>query len=467
MEITETPGGSRFPLHCSERRVLLITFDLVAVNAALLFSLALRAKYSLDIDLILKHPHWLLLLSSIWLIFAHAFDNYDLRVAGKIQSAAPSILKAGLLTSAIYVVVPFITPVLPSSRLLLLTLPLFVIGFIFLWRGIYLLVFNQPYFHRRTLVIGAGWAGRTIAEALEENGDGTYRIVGFVDDDPAKKGQDVAGKEILGDRQALFELIRQHRITTLILAITNEVDGELFQILMDCLELGVEILPTPVLYEQLTGRVPVEHVGKNWRVAFHPGTRTFWPIIKRLMDMILASFGLMCLAAATPFIAAAIYIDSPGPIFYKQRRVGKGGRIFNAYKFRSMRPDAEKGKAVWAAKNDSRVTRVGWLLRKTHVDEFPQFLNILKGEMSVVGPRSERPEFVEDLAQEIPFYRVRHAVRPGMAGWGLVKQGYGGSKEDAVVKLQYDLYYIKHQSLWLDMVILLKTIIDTLTFRGR
>jgi lipopolysaccharide/colanic/teichoic acid biosynthesis glycosyltransferase len=132
-----------------------------------------------------------------------------------------------------------------------------------------------------------------------------------------------------------------------------------------------------------------------------------------------------------------------------------------------MRPDAEKGKAVWAARNDCRVTRVGRILRKTHVDEFPQFWNILKGEMSVVGPRSERPEFVEELAREIPFYRVRHCVRPGMAGWGLVKQGYGGSKEEAVLKLQYDLYYIKHQSLWLDIVILIKTIIDTLTFRGR
>jgi lipopolysaccharide/colanic/teichoic acid biosynthesis glycosyltransferase len=130
-------------------------------------------------------------------------------------------------------------------------------------------------------------------------------------------------------------------------------------------------------------------------------------------------------------------------------------------------PDAEKGEAVWAAETDERVTRVGRILRKTHVDEFPQFFNILRGEMSAVGPRPERPEFVEELAAEIPLYRVRHAVKPGMAGWGLVKQGYGSSKEDAVVKLQYDLYYIKHQSLWLDAAILLKTILDTVTFGGR
>jgi len=169
-----------------------------------------------------------------------------------------------------------------------------------------------------------------------------------------------------------------------------------------------------------------------------------------------------------PFIALAIYLDSPGPIFYTQERVGTMGKIFRVYKFRSMVPDAEKEReAVWAKKGDPRVTRVGRLLRATHVDEFPQFLNILKGEMSVVGPRPERPEFVAELETEIPFYRIRYSIKPGMAGWALVRQGYGASKEDAIIKLEYDLYYIKHQSLWLDLTIVLKTIADTLTFRGR
>jgi lipopolysaccharide/colanic/teichoic acid biosynthesis glycosyltransferase len=182
---------------------------------------------------------------------------------------------------------------------------------------------------------------------------------------------------------------------------------------------------------------------------------------------VLSSLGLALLGLALPVIAAAIYLDSPGPIFYLQERVGQGGRPFQMYKFRSMVPDAERDRAMWASVDDPRVTRTGRLLRATHLDEFPQFVNILKGEMSAVGPRPERPEFVEDLAKEIPFYRVRHAVKPGMAGWGLVRQGYGSSAEDAMLKLEYDLYYIKHQSLWLDMVILLKTIVHTITFRGR
>ena len=175
------------------------------------------------------------------------------------------------------------------------------------------------------------------------------------------------------------------------------------------------------------------------------------------MDIVLASVGLCLLAPAIPFIAVAIYLDCPGPIFYSQERVGKGGRRFRIHKFRSMESNAEQNGAVWAQENDKRVTRVGRLLRRTHVDEFPQFLNILKGEMSAVGPRPERPEFVDELAEEIPFFRVRHAVRPGMAGWSLVNQGYSGTRESALQKLQYDLYYISNWSFGLDLWILLMT----------
>ena len=482
----------RLPLRVSERRLLLMGLDLLAMNGALLLALALRPGHNLDWGLLIDHPLWFLLLSVLWFPLAHAFDAYDLRVAGRMSTAAPAVLKGGLLTALIYLLIPFLTPALPARRLALAAFPVLAIALLLAGRGLYVLVLAQPFFQRRTLIIGAGWAGHTILKALLQHGDGTFHILGFVDDDPAKQGRMVTGGQgdkgtrrqgdspphpispspclVLGDRYVLKDLIAQHQATTLILAITHEVNGELLQILMDCLELGVEIIPMPVLYEQLTGRVPVEHVGGNWYVAMpihHRGTGTLWPMIKRLMDVVLASIGLFLLGLVTPFIVAAIYLDCPGPIFYRQVRVGKGGHIFRVYKFRSMVPDAEKGKAVWAEKHDPRVTRVGRILRRTHVDEFPQFLNILKGEMSAVGPRPERPEFVEELAQEIPFYRVRHAVKPGMAGWGLVKQGYGASKEDALLKLQYDLYYIKHQSPWLDIVILLKTILDTLTLGGR
>ncbi len=463
-------------LALSERRLLLLVADLVSVNGALLLTLALRPLARSALRLAGYKPTWFLLLSVLWLALAYTFDLYNLRLSARVSTAAPAVAKAGLLTAVTYELIPFLTPALPRSRLALVALPALLVAFLVTERVIYALVVRQPRFRRRTLIVGAGGAGQTIACALAEHGDGTYQLLGYVDDDPGKLGNDVEGTGqadplvVLGDRYALPNLIVANQVSTLIVAITDQVSGPLLQALIDCLEYGVDIIPMPVLYEQLTGRVPVVHIGGNWTVAMpidHPGTGALWPLAKRLLDVVLAALGLCCFALLLPFLAVAIYTDSPGPLFYAQERVGKGGRRFRVYKLRSMVVGAENGQAVWASKNDPRVTRVGRFLRRTHLDELPQFLNILKGEMSVVGPRPERPEFVERLAAEIPFYRVRHAVKPGAAGWGLIHQGYGASTDDALLKLQYDLYYIKHQSLWLDILILVRTVANMVTLRGR
>ncbi|MGQ9667934.1 MAG: sugar transferase [Anaerolineae bacterium] len=463
-----------FPLDISERRILLMMLDGLALGGALVLVTLARPEYAGDWGIFLRRPHWFLLLWAIWLLLAHGLDLYDLQAAGSFSRSVRTLMLAGLITTLLYTFVPFATPALPASRLYLIAFPLTSLAFLAAGRFVYTHALSQPVFRHRALIVGAGWAGRTIARTISGACNGSFELIGFVDDDPAKQGAEysIAGGtlRVLGDRRVLHELIRRHHITTLVLAITFEINGELFQALMDCLEYGIDIVPMPVLYEQLTGKVPVEHIGDNWYVAMpidHPLTHPINRAIKRAADIILASLGCLLLLPFVPLIALVIYIDSPGPIFYTQERVGQGGRIFKVYKFRSMIPDAEQGEAVWAQENDPRVTRVGRLLRKTHVDEFPQFLNILKGEMSAVGPRPERPEFVAELSAEIPFYRTRHAVKPGMAGWSLVKYGYASSKEDAKIKIQYDLYYIKHQSFWLDMVILVKTIIDTITFRGR
>jgi len=240
---------------------------------------------------------------------------------------------------------------------------------------------------------------------------------------------------VLGSSQDLLRIIEQRHVSTLVLAITRNVGDELYQVLTDCLQREVEIIPMPLLYEQLTGKVPVEHIGDHWSVSMpliQPGTGIAWHAMKRIFDLFWASLGLIFLTVFSPLIALAIKVDSKGPILYTQERMGRNGKIFRVYKFRSMVQNAETDQAIWAQKDDSRVTRMGRLLRRTHVDEFPQFWNILKGDMSVVGPRPERPEFIGELSEEIPFYRVRLAVKPGMAGWGLIHQGYGASKEDAL-----------------------------------
>jgi len=307
-------------------------------------------------------------------------------------------------------------------------------------------------------------------QAIRDNLASEYQLVGYIDDDPAKQGQTIEGLPIIGTGRDLVSLVKAKNISEVIFAITDDIHSTLLQALMDCQEQGVQITLMPLLYEEITGKVPVEHLGGQWPVALpmdHASTGSFFPILKRAIDVIVSGTGIVILGFIFPFVALAIYIDSPGPIFYAQERVGKGGRIFRLIKFRSMIPNAEEDVALWAGERDARVTRVGRFLRAPHIDELPQFINIFRGEMSIVGPRPERPQFVAELEKEIPFYRLRHSVKPGMAGWALVKCGYGSSVEDALIKLEYDLYYINHQSIYLDFLILLKTIGDMLTLGGR
>jgi lipopolysaccharide/colanic/teichoic acid biosynthesis glycosyltransferase len=229
------------------------------------------------------------------------------------------------------------------------------------------------------------------------------------------------------------------------------------------------VIPGERLYEEITGRIPLELMGDQWERVLplgHVGHGGLYGMTKRCLDVLMALVGLSIFAILFPVAALAIYLESGGPIFYRQARVGFGGRIFQLVKLRTMVKDAEaQGAAVWATVNDPRVTRVGRILRALMVDEFPQFYNVLRGDMSMVGPRPERPELVADLEKHIPLYRTRHSVRPGMAGWALANAGYGRSVSDALVKLQYDLYYIKHQSQYLDLLIILKTIGRALLLR--
>jgi exopolysaccharide biosynthesis polyprenyl glycosylphosphotransferase len=218
----------------------------------------------------------------------------------------------------------------------------------------------------------------------------------------------------------------------------------------------------PLLYERITGQVPVEYVMQNWSVVLPiEGDSIFnlYALFKRLMDVGLTLVAFVVFLVLMPFLALFIKLDSPGSVFYSQERVGLNGRVFRIYKFRSMRADAEaRTGAVFSQEGDPRVTRVGRFMRKTRLDELPQLVNVLRGDMSIVGPRPERPEHVYRLVEKIPFYRTRHVIRPGLTGWAQVRYNYGSTDEDALVKLQYDLYYIRHQSLALDLNIMLRTV---------
>lgn len=470
-------NSSRLPLQISERKTLLILMDGVLVNVAILTALWLGARRSgwpFTLEFLLSRFYWLLGLTALYFILAPVNDCYNLRVASDALSSAFALFK----TTALMLVAYFILYFLAEPRTLQTYWPRHIVGFyglasvplLSLWRWLYIVVFTTPQFRRRALIVGAGWAGRTIAQAIHDNLSADYEIVGFIDDAPCKHSQTIEGIPVLGNHSQLVALVEEMGISEIVLSITKDMNGDMFQAIMDCNERGIQITPMPILYEQMTGRVAVEHVGNNWLVVLPiDGVSAFSPfmLLKRLADVIVSLFGLALLLALLPFVALAVYLESPGPIFYSQERVGRAGRPFRLIKLRSMVPYAEQdGQPRWAGKNDQRVTRVGRFLRRTRLDELPQCLNVLRGEMSLVGPRPERPEFVGELQKRIPFYRSRLAVRPGLTGWAQINYHYGSSVDDALVKLQYDLYYIKHKSLYLDLLILLKTVGVVLSFQG-
>jgi lipopolysaccharide/colanic/teichoic acid biosynthesis glycosyltransferase len=258
----------------------------------------------------------------------------------------------------------------------------------------------------------------------------------------------------------------------IVLAITHRhtMTAAAFDALLECRERGLHITTMAALYERLLGRVPVEHVGRDVAAVLPtdsvPSLRLFYTL-KRGIDLLAGIVGGLGLCIVIPFVALANALWGRGPLFFRQKRVGMGGKIFLVCKFRTMVPDAEHDTGpVWSRKDDPRTTSVGRFLRKSRIDELPQIINVLRGEMSLVGPRPERPQFVEQLAAQIPFYRARHAVRPGITGWAQVRYRYGSSVEDSRIKLEYDLYYVKNQDLALDALIMLKTLAVVFSLQG-
>jgi len=455
----------RIALPLPERRALLIVGDTLLVNGVVLVALWLWAKVGgepFDSDFIRVRWYWFPVLSIAWWCLAWLGDLYDIPMASRRIEVSGRVGGVILGLGVIYLVVYFLSPRNALPRVFFLYFSILALICLVLWRWTYATIFALPLLRRRLLIVGAGWAGQTLAQVLSAQDSVGYQVVGFVDDDPAKQGEAAVGLPVLGLGTNLVDIVQTHQVDKVVVAVTHDWQGELFQALMDCRSRGTDIARMPELYEQLTRRVPVEHVDKGWVLGALNGFSALGRLeraVRRLLDLVLGLLGSLGLGIALPLVALAVRLDDNGPIFYTQVRSGLGGRPFRAIKFRTMRPDAEEdGHAQWARENDDRVTRVGRLLRKIRLDELPQVINVLRGEMSIVGPRPERPEFIADLEKQIPFYRTRLVVKPGLTGWAQIHYGYGNSVRDALIKLQYDLYYIRHRSLWLDLYIVFKTV---------
>ena len=472
-----TPITNAWRFRPSERRVVLVVGDLIISGIALLIGLYLWGIGDIWLGfsaefLRVRVPEWFYIMPVIWI--GLLLELYDMHRATSLRETVRSIATATIVGFGLYLFLFFALAEHPRALLprrgvagFIVSASLLTLG----WRYLFIRVMARDAFMRRFLVVGAGRPGRAILQIINKLNPRPFQVVGVIDDDPEKMGSDIENYPILGGSECLVDIAKTHHVSDIIVAIMGEVYGQMFQALLDAQEMGLELTNMPAMYEELLNRLPIQHLDALWLLrSFGEEARVsvFYRMGKRMLDFLGGLIGTAMFLILAPFVSLSILIESGRPIFYKQARLGRGGKPYEIIKFRTMRQDAEAdGQAKWAEEKDQRVTRLGYLLRRTHLDELPQFLQVLQGEMSLVGPRSERPEIVEALQKTIPFYRARLLVKPGITGWAQLNYGYVATVKETLVKLEYDLYYIKHRSLWLDILILLRTPWTVLGFRGR
>jgi len=442
--------GFVFPFF--DRRTLLVFIDTLLVvlsvgGAILLWQPAPDLPSA--ISAIGAYWYWFPIMLGSWWALAWLNDLYDVPTSNRKVLSAVRVVSVGALLLGIYLALAYLK-LSTLSGVLALYFVLIALPSIALWRWLYAIVLNTPPFRHRVLVIGEDEQERFIANALKRH-PANYHVLGYAD---------------------LPDLLRQRRIHEIVVASGTkpELESNLFQLLSDCRAEGMRVSQMPDLYERLYHSTPIPYIDSSWALGAVQDMPVFGilpTVMKRLLDVVLGLAGLTVFMLVLPVLALAIRLDSPGTIFYRQVRCGRAGKPFSIIKFRTMYSDAEKdGRPRWATQHDDRITRVGRFLRKTRLDEVPQVINVLRGEMSVIGPRPERPEFIKELQQVIPFYRARLLAKPGLTGWAQIHYPYGNTVEDALMKLQYDFYYLRHWSVWLDLYIVFRTFSVVFKFMG-
>ncbi|MEN6579223.1 MAG: sugar transferase [Anaerolineaceae bacterium] len=470
----EKASVPRWRLQPSEQRFLLISGDILAGIIALFFALYLWASgdswMQFSMEFLETRPEtWFYFLPLIWVLML--VELYDLNKASNLTATLKGIGLAVLISTFLYLIIYFAMPPNTLPRRGVALFIVFVAFFTLIWRLVYIRLFTAASKQRRVLIVGAGKAGTTLANAIADINPHPFNVIGLIDDDPSKLGTEVRGYTIVGDHTAMLDIIRDKEITDLILAISGQMNHGMFQNLLIAQEKGIQFSTMSDTYESLTGRVPIGMLEADWVIRSfvdRAPTSGFYRLFKRLMDLIITLVALVFLIVLYPIIGLFILVDSGKPILYKQERLGRGGNPYTIYKFRTMKNNSDMEKeALVTSTNDPRITRFGKFMRKVHLDELPQVINVLKGEMSWVGPRSERSELVAVFQNEVPFYRARMLVKPGITGWAQIHQVYAETIEETAVKLEYDLYYIEHASFMMDIIILLRTFGAVLGFKGR
>lgn len=464
-------------LRLGERRSLLVVGDFIMAVASLGISLFYWGSTERFLGPTLEFlerrvPGWFYILPLIWLLLM--VELYDVHRANDWRRTIQGVAVAAAVGLTLYLILYFYYANPPRSALPRRGVASFVVTAALLtltWRWLYIQIFTARQFMRRVLLVGGGTTGSLLLKRISSLKVKPFDLIGIIDDDHRKLGTSIDGYQVIGTSDQIQRIVQANEVTEIIVAIMGELEGCLFQALLDAQESGIQITRMETAYEDILGRIPIQSLEAGWILrtfADQARVSVFFELSKRLIDIFGAAIGLVFFVVLFPLISILIFIDDGWPVFYTQTRTGKGGSTYTILKFRTMKKDAEAdGVPRWANKDDARATRIGRILRKTHIDELPQFYNVLRGEMSLIGPRAERPELVLMYQQQVPFYRARLLVKPGITGWAQINFGYASSVEETMMKLEYDLYYIKHRTLSMEVLILLRTPATIFGLRGR
>jgi sugar transferase (PEP-CTERM system associated) len=451
-----------FNVYYPIRTLILLAGEALIVCFSFLLGVALQHRDDLYVMLNYEGGYWkILLVTMLVLIFSHWFDLYDsTHFEEKGELYFRLLLVPGLLALILAGVGYFFPTFLPGNNSVLAGLVILTVA-LFVWRMAYTWLVRQPYFRERVYVLGTGERAQRLVTGLQSRSELGVEVVGWREHVEGATTRDAVASH-------LMEQIYHQNVHRVIVAMPDRRGTLPVRELLQLRLKGIKVEEAASWLEKISGRIEVEQLYPSWLI-FAEGFRfsAGFMAMRRLLSILVSALLLLVVLPIIPFVILAIKLDSPGPVFYRQKRVGRGGVIFYCYKFRTMRPDAEADTGpTWADNDDPRITRIGKVLRISRLDEIPQVWCVLKGDMAFVGPRPERPEFVEWLTKEIPYYLVRHAVRPGITGWAQIRYKYGNTLEDAKEKLQYDLFYIKNASIGLDLLIMFQTIKIVMLGRG-
>ncbi|MBW8867287.1 MAG: TIGR03013 family PEP-CTERM/XrtA system glycosyltransferase [Acidobacteria bacterium] len=447
-----------FNRNVSVRGLTVFGFEIILISGSMALAANLHGAFAAA-DAPVTMLSKIVIVTALCQLCFYYNDLYDLTV---VQSNRELVVRLLQAAGAAAIVLAFACIMFPTLILdpgtFVTALGVFVVA-VLTWRIAFNHLARDPHLEERVLIVGTGKTARVLAQQIGTQQDFAYRLVGFVADD-GNGPVYVRQHDILGGAGDIDRILGTRHVDRIVVGLSDRRGRLPIQALLRAKMSGVRVEDATTTYERLTGKILIDDLKPSWLI-FSDGFRAsrLTRFVKRMLDLSFSIILAICTAPLMVLTALAIKLDSAGPALYSQERVGENGRVFKIYKFRSMRTDAEQaGTPVWARDKDDRITRVGRCIRKARLDELPQLWNVMRGDMSFVGPRPERPFFVEQLAREIPFYLQRHAVKPGLTGWAQVKYQYGSSIEDAMEKLRYDLYYIKHLSVFFDLTIVLDTV---------